>query len=199
MIFFQYGDMKADQKPTPLPRYDRERWLETALKVLAKEGGARLRIDSLVKSLGVTKGSFYHHFKSREEFVRELIDFWSREFTQSVIAEVNEQPGTASERLLKLTRRIEADGLDQFDIAFRSWAAQDPMVAKALKVVDLQRYEFVRGVFESIGFSGDDLDMRVRLFLVFVSARRSVYIPRGACDAADEILLRHEFLTSKAS
>lgn len=197
MNFIQYDDMKSRQKPTPAPRYDRERWLETALNVLAKEGGARLRVDALAKSLGVTKGSFYHHFKNREDFVRELMDFWSREYTQSVIEEVNDLPGTASERLLKLTQQVEEQGLDKYDIAFRSWAAQDPMVAAALREVDMQRYEFVRGVFESIGFSGADLDMRVRLFLVFVSARRSVYMPQRDGDAAQETLVRHDFLTRK--
>lgn len=189
--------MRASKKSLPQPRYDRERWLETALNVVASEGGARLRIESLVQSLGVTKGSFYHHFKSREDFVRALIDYWSKEFTESIIASVSDHDGTPSERLLELTQQVEAEGLDQYDIAFRSWAAQDPVVAEALKEVDLMRYEFVHSVFEAIGFSGLDLQMRVRLFLVFVSARRAVYTPPGIGDAAHETLLRHEFLTRK--
>lgn len=189
--------MRDTQKSPPLPRYDRERWLETALNVLATEGGARLRIDSLVKNLGVTKGSFYHHFKNRDEFVRALIDYWSKEFTESVINDVNSSEASPSERLLSLTQYVEAEGLDQFDIAFRSWAAQDPVVAEALKEVDRRRYEFVKGVFEAIGFEGAELEMRVRLFLVFVSARRSVYTPQSTYDSASETLLRHEFLTQK--
>ena len=191
--------MRDAKESPPLPRYDRERWLETALNVLATEGGARLRIDSMVRSLGVTKGSFYHHFKNREEFVRELIDYWSSEYTQSVINDVNDNDSSPSDRLLELTLRIEAEGLDKFDIAFRSWAAQDPLVAEALKEVDLRRYEFVHRVFEDIGFEGADLDMRVRLFLVFVSARRTVYTPQGSYDSAQETQLRHELLTGKAT
>ncbi|MEP4805782.1 MAG: TetR/AcrR family transcriptional regulator [Hyphomicrobiales bacterium] len=191
--------MSDAEKSPPLPRYDRERWLETALNVLATEGGARLRIDSLVKNLGVTKGSFYHHFKNRDEFVRALIDYWSKEFTESVINDVNTSEASPSERLLSLTQYVESKGLDQFDIAFRSWAAQDPVVAEALKEVDRRRYEFVKGVFEAIGFEGAELEMRVRLFLVFVSARRSVYTPQSTYDSASETLLRHEFLTRKSA
>ena len=107
--------MRDAKNPLPLPRYDRERWLETALSVLATEGGARLRIESLVRSLGVTKGSFYHHFKNREDFVRALIDYWSKEFTESVIAIVNAHEVTPSERLLELTHHIEKEGLDRFE------------------------------------------------------------------------------------
>lgn len=187
--------MSKNEKPLPLPRYDKDRWLETALNVLAKEGGARLRIEGLAKSLGVTKGSFYHHFKNREDFVRALIEYWSREFTESIIASVNAHEGSASERLFSLNQHIEAEGLDRYDIAFRSWAAQDPLVADALREVDLKRFEFVRGVFEELGFRGADLDMRVRLFLVFVSARRTVYTPQSSCDPEEEARLRHAFLT----
>ena len=103
--------MRNAKNPPPLPRYDRERWLETALNVLATEGGARLRIESMVRSLGVTKGSFYHHFKNREDFVRALIDYWSKEFTESVIAIVNAHEVTPSERLLELTHHIEKECL----------------------------------------------------------------------------------------
>lgn len=44
------------------PRFHREAWLAAALDVLAEEGQAKLRIDKLAGDLGVTKGSFYHHF-----------------------------------------------------------------------------------------------------------------------------------------
>ena len=37
----------------------REEWLEKALEVVSREGGAKLRINNLVKDVGVTKGSFY--------------------------------------------------------------------------------------------------------------------------------------------
>ncbi len=39
-------------------RLNREKWLEKALGVVAAKGGARLRIDSLVAAMGVSKGSF---------------------------------------------------------------------------------------------------------------------------------------------
>jgi hypothetical protein len=42
-----------------IQRLSRKEWLKLALEEVAKEGGAKLRIDKLVEGLGVTKGSFY--------------------------------------------------------------------------------------------------------------------------------------------
>jgi hypothetical protein len=123
----------------------------------------------------------------------------SKGFTDSVIATVRDYDGSPSDRLMALTRHIETEGLDRFDIAFRSWAAQDPVVVEALREVDLKRYEFVRGLFEDMGFSGAELDMRVKVWLVFASARRTVYTPEDACDAAKESRLRHAFFARQAS
>jgi AcrR family transcriptional regulator len=40
-------------------RLSREECLHRALDLFAKEGKVKLRIESLAKSIGVTKGSFY--------------------------------------------------------------------------------------------------------------------------------------------
>lgn len=58
-------------------RYNRDAWLATAIEVLSKDGQAKLRTEHIAKALGVTRGSFYHHFKNREEFVFALVDFWA--------------------------------------------------------------------------------------------------------------------------
>jgi AcrR family transcriptional regulator len=64
-------------RQAPAPRFDREAWLEAALEVLARQGQAKLRVETLARQLGVTKGSFYHHFKNREAFLKALLAYWA--------------------------------------------------------------------------------------------------------------------------
>jgi AcrR family transcriptional regulator len=158
-------------------RYDRNFWLREALEVLAKEGGAKLRVDSLAKSLNVTKGSFYHHFRGRSDFVAALSDYWVSEFTDVVIQKASAMPGNGYEKLGEVMRLVEKHGLDKYDVAFRSWAAQDSSVAKIVRDVDLARYRFIRSLLEEMGFTGMDLEVRVRTWLVYASASRSVNFP----------------------
>ncbi|HVN70419.1 MAG TPA: TetR/AcrR family transcriptional regulator, partial [Desulfomonilia bacterium] len=44
-------------------------WLEQGLKILATKGPGALSIEGLTKVTGKTKGSFYHHFGSREKYI----------------------------------------------------------------------------------------------------------------------------------
>jgi AcrR family transcriptional regulator len=185
------------QKSTnePVPRFHKEAWLSAAMEVLAREGQAKLRVDNLAGQLGVTKGSFYHHFKGRDDFVQSLLDYWSRTFTDNVIAAARAMEGSPEERLLNVMRMIEREDLDRYDIAFRSWAAQDPSVAKGVRQVDLARYRFIRSLFAEMGFEGAELEDRVRIWLVFQSAQRTVYLPKRSGNVEDVIIRLHTFFT----
>jgi len=57
-------------------RLTREDWLENALTVLSRKGRAGLRIEGLSAALGVSRGSFYWHFKDRGDFVHALLEYW---------------------------------------------------------------------------------------------------------------------------
>jgi AcrR family transcriptional regulator len=190
---------RASRKKTqPAPRFDREAWLRAAMEVLARDGQAKLRVDRLAGDLGVTKGSFYHHFENREDFVESLLAYWSSAFTDWVVREVESLEVPADERLLRLMQIIQREGLDRYDIAFRSWAAQDPSVAEQVKKVDLARYDFIRSLFSEMGFEGRDLEDRLRIWLVFHSAQSTVFVPEDNGDAEEAINRRHAFFTRPA-
>ena len=54
----------------------REDFLALALEALQESGQCRLHLDSLMEAMPVTKGSFYHHFESRGEFLKALGEYW---------------------------------------------------------------------------------------------------------------------------
>ena len=54
---------RAAKKRTKLSRDD---WLASSMDALLLEGVEGIHIEPLAKRLGVTKGSFYWHFKDRQ-------------------------------------------------------------------------------------------------------------------------------------
>jgi TetR/AcrR family transcriptional repressor of nem operon len=52
----------------------KERLLEAGLVMLLKHGYNHLGIQQLLAATSVPKGSFYHHFKSKEDFALQVID-----------------------------------------------------------------------------------------------------------------------------
>ena len=54
-------------------RADASQWVLAAMDILAAHGVNALRVEQLAKSLGVTKGSFYWHFRDRDAFLARII------------------------------------------------------------------------------------------------------------------------------
>jgi TetR/AcrR family transcriptional repressor of nem operon len=54
------------------------RILDAALAVIRTKGYASTTVDDLCAKAGVTKGAFFHHFKSKEELGVEAARYWSR-------------------------------------------------------------------------------------------------------------------------
>jgi len=181
------------------PRFDRVAWLEAALEVLAQEGNSKLRIENLSRDLGVTRGSFYHHFNSREEFIAALAEYWVETTTEQTNAKIASLDIPAAERLLTLMQMIREHRLDRYDIAFRSWAAQNPKVAEQVRRVDLVRHKFVRELFAEMGFEGADLDDRVRMWLVYECSKGTVGAPEGVEDDEEFLRRRFNFFTQPVS
>jgi AcrR family transcriptional regulator len=143
----------------------RDEWLERALDVVSRGGGAKLRIDNLVKKIGVTKGSFYWHFKNRDDFVRSLINYWHERYTLTVSDYLDDYEGSAKEKLRKLMEMVFVEQLTRHDLAIRSWAIAEPKLRVLVKRTDDHRLNYLRMLFRGIGFNKDGADLRARVFL----------------------------------
>jgi TetR/AcrR family transcriptional repressor of nem operon len=55
----------------------RTKILTSALAVIRTKGYAATSVDDLCTAAGVTKGAFFHHFKSKEDLAVAAADFWS--------------------------------------------------------------------------------------------------------------------------
>jgi TetR/AcrR family transcriptional repressor of nem operon len=51
--------------------------LAAALKVIREKGYTATSVDDLCKEAGVTKGAFFHHFKSKEDLAVQAAQYWS--------------------------------------------------------------------------------------------------------------------------
>ena len=66
-------------------RLDREAWVRAGLDALEEGGTAAVSAAALARALGVTRGSFYWHFDSRDELLRAVLETWEREHSDAVL------------------------------------------------------------------------------------------------------------------
>ena len=185
-----------DKKKKQQVRLTREQWLKRSLGMLATTRG-RVRIDELVKSLGVTKGSFYWHFKDKADFVKSQLDYWEETSTRNVFEEMEKhRDKEPAMQLLALMKVLSNKKFYDHDISIRNMAVWDGTVATKVARVDKIRLDYVTHLFSGIGFSGKDLEARVHLFAVFHSLHEG-FLGKKMTNSEDDLMARYKFFIAK--
>jgi TetR/AcrR family transcriptional repressor of nem operon len=74
--------------------------LDAALHVIRAKGYEATRIEDVCEAAGLTKGSFFHHFKSKEDLALAAVEYWE-EMTGAFFASAPyHQPADPVDRLL---------------------------------------------------------------------------------------------------
>ena len=192
-----YGNQEMTVTKEKSKRLSREDWLAAALEVLYGEGVGKVSIVRIARDLGVTSGSFYWHFKDRNELLRSLLDFWVRSQTEAIFEKVEQFQGTPSERLFKLMEILTLGEQGRYEVAIRAWAGFDDMAAEVVRGTDKRRIEWLRSIFHELGFRGSEAEMRARLFVYYQLAEPSILWRESKSKRREIIKLRHRLLTSR--
>ena len=147
------------------------------LEALRKGGVAGVRVERLAADLGITKGSFYWHFRNRGGLLEALLEFWSREMTDVEFERVQAMRAGLAGRLLALAEDVPEKGMGRYDPAIRAWARSDRKVAAAVAQVDRRRVRALTEFFEEGGFSAGNGRARARLFYTFLLGEPQVRAP----------------------
>jgi AcrR family transcriptional regulator len=144
------------------PRLSADAWALAALDLIAEEGVAAVAVEPLARRLGVTKGSFYWHFPSRDALLSAALDRWELDVQQSVFDKL-EAVADPADRLRALFR-LAAGELRPHLIYSQLLKANDhPVVQPVLRRVSQKRMDYLAASFHHAGLGrGEALD-RARL------------------------------------
>ena len=78
----------------------RTRLLDAALKVVRERGSSATTVDELCRTAGVTKGAFFHHFKSKDELGAAAARHWATVTSAMFAAAPYHAPDDPLERVL---------------------------------------------------------------------------------------------------
>lgn len=179
----------------PATHLDREDWVKAAWDAFVSGGISAVTIKSVAETLGVTRGSFYHHFLDRSDLLRELLRYWERECTIRIRDDVRALRLDPASTLLALARTIRERRAAAYDVRVRAWALSDPDVRDLLRQVDEFRLGYIRSQFVELGFDDREAEARARLFLYYVVAEPATLIEQTGEILEDVLLTIHAFLT----
>ena len=171
----------------------RSQWLGAGLDALRKGGVGAVRVERLAAEVGVTKGSFYHHFRDRGALLEALLQFWSREMTDAEFERIQDlrggdAGGELRARLLALAGDVLERGMGRYDPPIRAWARTDRKVAAVVAQVDRRRVKALAGFFEEGGFAAAEARVRARVFYTFLLGEPQVRAPGRELEKMVKIL-----------
>jgi AcrR family transcriptional regulator len=73
--------------------------IKAGQSLINRMGLRHLCVDDAAHAAGISKGSFYSFFPSREEFILSVFEAWEAEYRGALIKEISESKGTARERV----------------------------------------------------------------------------------------------------
>lgn len=155
-----------DTRSTLLP----EHWIAAATEVLVDEGIDHVKVDLLATKLDVTRGSFYWHFRDRQDLLRRVLQSWSDATTQQLTRRLEtahtDDPMQQLRDVISLPFRGRAAArAARIELAIRAWARRDAMARQAVDDGDAARLAYHGQIFRALGF--DDHEAAMRAFVLY--------------------------------
>jgi AcrR family transcriptional regulator len=130
----------------------RDAWIKKALDVLFSHGISSVKVETLARELAVTKGSFYWHFKNRDELLHDMVDWW-RDNQIGFIDSLDVKHITDAPNLIKSVIDFTHHTDDsRHDVAMREFARFEKYAAIAVAEIDRRRIEYLSALFRAAEF-----------------------------------------------
>ena len=129
---------------------DRERWEAAALDAFERGGLSAVAVEPLARRLGVTKGSFYWHFKDRRALLAATVARWERLHVDAPL-EGLAAVADPRERLVGLL--AAASGKPPSIFIRMLDAVDDPVVSAAVARAAELRVAFAAQAFRELGLT----------------------------------------------
>lgn len=145
-------------------RLGREDWIAAALDTVAADGLAAVAVEPLAGRLGVTKGSFYSHFGTRDELVEAALDTWERRHSATLNDELREiaDPAERLERALLAAVEFSQSGAPSPHVSLMG-EMHDPRARAAMRRVSEARMAGLTRIYRDLGFSAKRAEHRARI------------------------------------
>ncbi|HEU5030567.1 MAG TPA: TetR/AcrR family transcriptional regulator [Spirillospora sp.] len=139
-------------------------WARAALKAIADGGLAAVAVEPLARTLGVTKGSFYAHYRNRDELITAALAEWTRGHGEEGLAEFAAiaDPARRLRELLTVVVRAVQPLAPSVHLSLLGDRG-DPRVRDAVHQVNEARLDLLARTYRELGLPPDRAASRARV------------------------------------
>jgi AcrR family transcriptional regulator len=166
-------------------RLSAEDWAQAALDLIAEQGVAAVAVEPLARRLGVTKGSFYWHFPSRDALLAAALERWESVEQETVFGQL-EAVKDPRQRLRALFQVVAHEVKSHKVYSELLKALDHPAVGPVIGRVSQRRLDYLAASFRQTGLMRTDAQHRGRLayaaYVGFLQLSLQLHQPRLAHD-----------------
>ena len=140
-------------------------WITAAYRLLTADGPKAIRVDLLCRELGVTKGSFYWHFRDLAALKAAMVDHWQQVATHDLIESLTAAELSPRDLIVRLFTDVlniptRDYGGATAETAIRHWASGDTDVQAVVRDADAERLAFLALQLRAVGLPGAEARSR---------------------------------------
>jgi AcrR family transcriptional regulator len=178
--------VSTETGPAAAARLTADDWAAAALEALLSEGPAGVAVQPLARRIGATKGSFYWHFKSRDELLRAALARWEETATEAVIRSTEAAAGDPREKARRLFGWVTASSSQHPGQLHLLAEAGHPDVRAALDRATRRRVGYVAQLLREAGQPAAVAGRRATLaYATYLGHAQLAYSTPGLLPATD--------------
>jgi AcrR family transcriptional regulator len=148
--------------PARTARLSADDWAQAALDLIAEQGVSAVAVEPLARRLGVTKGSFYWHFPSRDALLQAALERWEAGEQENIFGSL-EKVADPRERLRTLFQLVGHEVKPHIIYSELLKALDHPSVQPVIDRISQRRLDYLVAMFRQAGLQRTDATHRARL------------------------------------
>jgi AcrR family transcriptional regulator len=150
-------------------------WLDAGQSLLKRGGLKALKLRPLADELGVSTGSFYHHFPDFDAYQGRLAAYFADAQVNALLDAVARAEAEPLPRIRLLAATVRRRRLSRLALAMRAWGESDPRARAAVDAHDDAVLAFLTRCLTDLGFR--PREARVRGFALIATGLAHVHAP----------------------
>jgi len=151
----------------PATKVKKSNWIKLGIKKFSIDGILGVNVDQMAKTLDCNRSSFYWHFKSKEKFLNEMIQYWFENSISPITAEVNKKQ-SASERLITfMTLSFEDKNRKDLMFHLRKLSQTDSKTKELLDYLTSKRLTYISLLIQDLGYGKKEAKIKSEILFNF--------------------------------
>lgn len=138
----------------------KEDWINLGYRTFSEQGASGIIVEKMANILKVNKSSFYWHFKTRKDFIENLIMFWIKNETERIII-LSSSKETGAQKFKTLFALVyKQDPFLDFIFHLKRYAKKEKEVQLIIDDIDNKRIKYTYDLLLEMGYSKQDADIK---------------------------------------